>query len=247
MSKTSETGHATNVANFKKMVTNVTSLAEAYNPSKESIKLENLKAQYQVASKSIDAVTDALTATKTAIKAREAAFKPLGKLATKVSNSLKVSDAPSNVNETADSILNKLQGRKVSGKHSDEEMAAAEAEGQPIREISSTQTGYNDRIESFKSFISLLKTVPGYKPNEDELKVESLTAYCNLLDSTNNDVLTASNALDMARIARNKVLYTEKTGLCAVAADVKSYLKSVYGATGAEYKLTSGIKFKPFK
>jgi hypothetical protein len=243
MTKTNETGHATNVANFKKMITNVTSLAEAYNPAKESIKLENLKAQHQEASKSIDAVTDALTANKTAIKAREAAFKPLGKLATKISNSLQVSDAPSNVNETADSFLNKLQGRKISEKHSDEEIAAAEAEGQTIRQISSTQTGYNDRVESLKGFVSLLKAVPGYMPNEDELKVESLTAYCNLLDSTNNDVLTTNNALDMARIARNKVLYTKETGLCAVAGDVKKYLKSVYGATGAEFKLTSGIRF----
>lgn len=42
MASTSETGHAKNVANLEKLITNVIGLGTVYNPSKESIKLPAL-------------------------------------------------------------------------------------------------------------------------------------------------------------------------------------------------------------
>ena len=42
MSNVSETGHAKNVANFEKLVVNVSGLGAAYNPSRGSIQLSAL-------------------------------------------------------------------------------------------------------------------------------------------------------------------------------------------------------------
>jgi hypothetical protein len=46
-----------------------------------------------------------------------------------------------------------------------------------------------------------------------------------------------------ARIARDKALYAETTGVLDVAQDVKQYVKSLFGATSPQYKQVSGLKF----
>jgi hypothetical protein len=43
------------------------------------------------------------------------------------------------------------------------------------------------------------------------------------------------------------LLYTTGTGLVELAGEVKKYIKSVYGATSAQYKQVSGLKFTSVK
>jgi hypothetical protein len=50
-------------------------------------------------------------------------------------------------------------------------------------------------------------------------------------------------ALNVARMARNTLLYTKNTGLVDVALGVKLYVKSAFGATSPEYKSISDIQF----
>ena len=57
----------------------------------------------------------------------------------------------------------------------------------------------------------------------------------------------ATISLDNARIARDKVLYLPITGLTDIAFDTKVYVKSVFGATSAEFRQISGIEFKSGK
>ena len=45
------------------------------------------------------------------------------------------------------------------------------------------------------------------------------------------------------RIARDKVLYAEGTGLCDIALDIKNYVKSVFGATSPQFKQVSEVRF----
>ena len=70
-----------------------------------------------------------------------------------------------------------------------------------------------------------------------------LEDFRNLL-AKNNAVATEYTAISNARIARDKGLYSDKTGLVPIALEVKDYIKSVFGATSPEYKQVSGIKFK---
>ena len=57
-------------------------------------------------------------------------------------------------------------------------------------------------------------------------------------------VLAATVPLSNARIARNEVLYKEKTGLVDTAFDVKVYIKSLFGASSPQYKQISKLAFK---
>ena len=53
MASTSETGHAKNVANYEKLITDVTTLGIAYNPSKTNLKLTALNTQITAAKAAI--------------------------------------------------------------------------------------------------------------------------------------------------------------------------------------------------
>jgi hypothetical protein len=243
MASTSETGHPVNVANFETIVTDVTSYGATYNPSKASLKLPALNTLLTAAKSATNAVTAAEPAFKLASDARDAAFEPLSPLITKVSNALKATDATTQIVETAQTLVRKLQGRRATPKQTEEAKAAAAAAGNPIVEISSAHMGFDNRIENFDKLIKLLSSVALYAPNEAELKVTALTAVLNDLKTKNLAVKTAEAPLINARIARNDVLYKANTGMVDIALDVKSYIKSLYGATSPQYKKISAIKF----
>jgi len=243
MSTSIETGHAKNVANFEKLITNVTGFGRAYNPSKESIKLSALNALLASAKSSINMVNSDEPGYKNAVSAREAAFAPLGKLITRANNSLKASNSSSQVDDSAMTLVRKLQGRRATPKMTDEEKKAAEAEGKEVNEISSSQMSYDSRIDNFDKLIKLLASEPEYKPNEVELTIESLTTLYNDLAAKNTAVINATVPLNKARISRDHVLYTPLSGIVDISVDVKTYVKSVFGATSPQYKAISGLKF----
>lgn len=246
MASTSETGHAKNVANFEKLVVETTAFGATYNPSKAALKTAALTTQLTAAKAAITAVNSAEPAYKNAVSARDAAFAPLGKLITRINNALKASDTTVQVDESAMTLVRKLQGRRATAKKTDEEKKTAAAEGKEVVEISSSQMSYDSRLDNFDKLIKLLASVTAYAPNEADLKVTALTTLYNDLKAKNTAVLTAEMPLSTARIARNDVLYKPNTGIVDTSVDVKSYVKSVYGATSPQYKLISSLKFTSY-
>ena len=91
--------------------------------------------------------------------------------------------------------------------------------------------------------IKLLASVPQYAPNEADLKITALTSLHTDLKAKHLAVINAETPLNNARIARNDVMYKNNTGLVDVATDVKTYIKSVFGATSPQYKTISNLKF----
>ena len=102
---------------------------------------------------------------------------------------------------------------------------------------------FDSRIDNFDKLIKLLTSVTLYAPNEAELKVAALTAVLADLKAKNAAVIAAEVPLNNARIARNDVLYKANTGLVDIALDIKTYIKSLFGATSPQYKKISKIKF----
>jgi len=244
MASTSETGHAKNVTNHESLITSITAYGTSYNPSKDSIKLPALQALLTASKESLNAVNIAQSAYSNAVAARESAFEPFSKLITRVNNALKASDTTVQVDESAQTIVRKLQGKRASAKLTDEEKKALEAEGKEVNQISAAQMSYDSRIENLDKLIMLLSSVPLYNPNEEDLKVESLTTLYTELKTKNTDVLTATIQLSNARISRNEILYKPLTGLVDIAFDTKLYIKSVFGATSPYFKQISKIEFK---
>ena len=243
MASISETGHANNVANLESLILSATAFGTSYNPSKESLKLSSLQTLLTASKDSLNATNIAQSAYSNAVSARESAFEPFSKLITRVNNSLKASDTTVQVDESAETIVRKLQGRRASTKLTEEEIKALQAEGKEVNQISTAQLSYDSRLENFDKLIMLLESVPLYNPNEEDLKVESLKTLQANLKVKNSDVVVASIQLSNARIARNEILYKPLTGLIDVAFDFKVYIKSVFGATSPQYKQISKLKF----
>lgn len=243
MTNTSETGHAKNVTNLESLITSIIALETSYNPSRDSIKLTSLQTLLTASTESLNAVNIAQAAYSNAVAARKVAFEPFSKLITRVMNSFKASGASTQVVQSARTIVRKLQGRRASAKITEEEKKALEAEGKEVNQISASQMSFDNRIENFDRLIMLLSSIPLYNPNEAELKVETLKALHNQLKEKNTEVILPIVQLSNSRIARNKILYSENTGLVDVALDSKTYIKSIFGATSPQYKQISKLRF----
>ena len=244
MASTSETGHAKNVANFNELIAFITGYGATYNPTKSSIKLTALQDLALEAKASIDTVNSALPAYSNAVSAREAAFEPLSKLTTRVMNAVKATDTTQQVDESARTLVRKIQGKRATAKTTEAEKAAATAEGKDIKEKSSSQMSYDNRLDNLDKLIQLLSSIPLYTPNEAELKVASLKNLYTDLKTKNTAVINATTTLSNARISRNETLYKADIGLVDTALDVKTYIKSLFGATSPQYKQISKLEFK---
>ena len=246
MVSTTEQGHDCNVTNFDLLIINCTSFGTAFNPSKETLKIEAIQALSENAKTNMTNVRNLAVAYKNAVSARVAAFKPFDKLITRVSNALKASDTTVEIDNMVRTIVRKIQGRRATPKKTEEQKKSAAEAGKEIVEISTSQMSYDSRIENFNTLIILLASVPMYMPNEEELKITALTDTYNDLKSKNMAVVSAEITLNNARIARNTVMYQDNIGLVDIATDIKTYIKSLFGTQSPQYKLVSGIRFTKY-
>lgn len=240
MPSTSEVGHAKNVANFGDLITYCTAYGTAYNPSKTALQLASLNTLLTSAQTEITNVTTAKNTFDTATGDRQLAFENLKPLATKIYNSLSVTDATEQTLADAKTINNKLQGKRAK---EITENPAPENGTPPANTVSVSRQSYDSLTENFSSLIDLVSSVPSYTPNEADLNVASLTTFRDNLQTANNNVITSEVAYSNARISRDNLLYSKDTGLVEIALHVKNYVKSIFGATSPQYKQISGIKF----
>ena len=243
MASTSEQGHNRNAVNFDNLIIICTSYGATYNPNKAAIKIPAMQAQAITVKNSVAGMNNLVPAYKIAVDARIAAFKPLDKIITRANNALKASDTTKEIINTAQTIVRKLQGRRATPKKTEEQKKAAADAGKEIVEISTSQMSYDSRIDNLDKLIKLLLSVAAYAPNETELKVAALTALYTDLKAKNLAVVNADTLLSNARVARNITMYKDNIGLVDVANDVKTYVKSVFGATSPQYKQVCALKF----
>ena len=244
MASTSETGHAKNAANFDELISFAAGYGAAYNPSKPALKIPALQALSVSAKAAISAVNAAAPAYSNAVSARETAFEPLDTLSTRIKNAIKATDTTEKVDETVETIVRKLQGRRATPKKSEDELKALAAEGKEANEISSSQMSYDSQLDNFDKLIKLLASIALYAPNEPELKVTALTTLYNDLKTKNTAAVSAATPLSNARLARNEIMYKPLTGMVDIALDTKTYIKSVFGASSPQYKQISKLAFR---
>ena len=246
MASTSETGHSKNVANMDALASFTLGYGPAYNPTKNSIKTESLLVISSVAKKALADVNLVLPVYSNAVAEREVAFTPLSKLASRILNYLKATDASTQVIDNAKTLVRKIQGQRATPKKTPEQIKTMGAAGKEVVEISTSQLSFNSRMESFDKLIKLLSNVPLYRPNETELTIDSLTTFYNNLRDKNSAVINAVTPLSNARLARNSILYQTDTGLVDTAMDAKYYIKSLFGATSPQYKQVSKLEFRTY-
>jgi len=171
MASTSETGHAKNVANFEDLISFCTSYGTAYNPSKAAIQLPALNTLYSNAQNALAGLTNNKTVFDNATNARQAAFEPLKKLATKIVNALDATEATDTLVKDVKTMNNKIQGKRADGAKLTKADAGKTAD-EPTEEpktISVSQQSFDSLIENFAKLIELVSSEPSYTPNETEL------------------------------------------------------------------------------
>jgi hypothetical protein len=239
--KISETGHARNVASFEALTAFCKGFGAQYNPVKESITLEKLQSTHQQSLLSLVNLKIDQTALNNATNERQQAFRELKQLGTRLLNALAATGATEETLRNAKSINAKLQGQRARKTQPVLLNGAAEEE---TKKISVSQQSFDQLIEHFTRLAELLKQQPQYKPNEPDLNNTGVSNKLKQLTDTNTKVTVAYTEWSNSRINRDKVMYDALTGMGAVAADVKKYVKSVFGARSAEYQLISGIEIR---
>ena len=240
MTSTSEQGHAKNVANLETLISFCTAYGTAYNPGNSNITLSGLNTLLGDARAALQAVSTTKSALTAATNARQIAFEPLGKLATRIINALDAAGANEKLVKDARTISNKIQGRRASTK----QKTADESEAAELKQISVSQQSFDMRTDNLSKLIDLLGTEPAYNPNEPELQITGLQATLANFKAVNTAVITAFTAYYNARINRDNILYVPIIGLTDRALDVKKYVKSVYGASSPQFEQVNGIAFR---
>ena len=236
MSSTSEVGHAKNVANLQKITQQVTTYS-LYNPPIENIALANLQTLYTTATAKLAEVEDKRNANKNAVIIRQTAFENLKSTCTKIVNLLEILGLPQGTLDQARSMNRAIQG-------SSKKTTTPPEEGKEASKTASTsRQSFTQQAENFGILLQLLATIPNYTPNEEDLKLNNLTTYHASLMSATQTVDQTEAELNTKLIERDKILYTEGTGLYTIAQNIKKYVKSLYGATSPEYTNVSAIEF----
>jgi hypothetical protein len=238
MASTSETGHAKNVANFQDLISFVTGYGATYNPNKNALKLPQLNALYTASQASLADVVTKNTAYNNKVNERVIAFKDLKSLSTRLINALQTTDATSQKIADAKAFNKKMQGIRAKAVETPTDPSAPAP-----NTISTSQQSYDQQIQHLAGIISVLQTEPSYAPNENDLKIVTLTAKQADLTAKNNAVATAYTNVSNSRIARDTTIYGTDTGLFDIATEVKKYVKSVYGSTSPQFAQVKGIEF----
>lgn len=240
MPSTSEVGHARNVANLQKLSQQV-SVYTLYNPPVPNLTVANLQGLYATANAKLVEVEDKRNANKNAIALRQTAFENLKTTCTRIINRLEILGLLQGTLDQAKSLNRSIQGnrkkRSVSAKTDDEQSSTNNS-------ISTSRQSFTQQAENFGILLQLLATIPNYDPNEDELKLTTLSTYKDSLINATQFVDQTEAELNIKLIERDQILYAEETGLYSIAQNVKKYVKSLYGATSPEYETISPITFK---
>lgn len=244
MASTSETGHGKNVANFEILIAFCKGYGADYNPSEISQTLPELQKKFTACQASLKAVNTLLIPYSQAVNERDLIFKPIKPLTTRLINAFAACKVSANTLDNAKTYAAKIKGTRINPKQNIPQNPQNPNSTSKNDSISVSQLSFDNQIKNFELLIETLKAEPKYKPNETDLQVTTLETLLANMRLKNTAVITATEPLSTARITRNNDLYHQTTGLVTLAKEVKSYVKSVFGATHPRYKQISGIAFK---
>jgi hypothetical protein len=145
-----ETGHAKNVANFQDLIAFVTGYGATYNPTKNALKLPQLKHFIQAANNALADVVTKNTAYNNAVNARIATFDGFRALCTRLINAFQTTDA--SAEKIADA---KGFNRKIQGQRSTKTATPVDANTPAPTTISSSHQSYDQLIQHFAGLISV--------------------------------------------------------------------------------------------
>jgi len=236
-----ETGHTKNVAAFYEALAIIGGWGADYKPTKLALSAANLTLLYPKCEKVVKESGEQEGIFDNLVDQRIIVFKKLPTYATRVVNAFSVIDLPDETVAGAIEINRKIQGTRATPKG---KKPPTEGETGKGGNISVSQLSYDKNVEHLNDLRAWVELQPVYNPNETDLKVAAIKAYCTQLDLANKAVINGeipySNKLD----ERDALMYAPKTGMVDLILEVKKYAKGAFGATSAKYKQISGLKLR---
>jgi hypothetical protein len=244
MEKQKDSGYPVNVTSLVKLIKEILSFGARYNPTKFSIKLENLNDLLNRIKLSLKAVDAAKDVKNKASEMREKVFKELEVYVTRLVGAVGSCDIlPGRVEKFA-SLVRKFRGVRAtppaSSKVSDLPDGSAPEE---TKTYSTAQTSFVRKEDNFSEIVTFLEGEPNYQTNEMELTISAIQAMMSELVARNDAVSAAEAQYFSALIARDKLFFSPPDGLVPCSKAVKSYVKSAFKASSPEFKKVSGIPF----
>jgi hypothetical protein len=227
--------HVKQVATFEKLLGFCNAHGAMFNPGKAALQRTALSALLTSAQQSLEAVHTARTTLANAVDVRNDTFNKLPVLMTRIVNALAAGGATNASIEEAYRFVKKFYRRK-------KVKASAAAEGVPVQSRSTSQLGFDSRVDHLEGLVKLVSMDSTYNPNEPDLQVPSLQQHVNYLRGLNTAVMNAQVQLSNVRVARNAVLY-EGTGIRGIAKAIKQYVKSAFGYKSDAFRQISSLSF----
>jgi hypothetical protein len=236
-----------NVTNVSSLITRIGLFPNGYNPSRNEFTIPFL-VQLKIGGEAVIASANAAkNVLQKMIALRISEFTGFGSLITRSVGALRISGALPKVIEQGEAIVREIRGERASNKHTEEEIAAAKEKGEDLKNNTQHNADFDSKVKNLGNYVTFLRTVDEYRPNEPDLTVDALAAKYQSLKTANDNCSTAESTEKAVRLVRDNYMNDENTGLVDIALGVKSYVKSAYGATSAQYKSISDLLFVKIK
>lgn len=247
MASKSETGHAVNVGAMRDLLSVIKSFKAKYAPDLDEIKVVNVETHYSNQKAALLKVRSEAAPWMQYVNEREAINQTVDKYLTRVYNSFSVSDVLPQAIADVKSFINKIKGIRVSAKIVIVPSEPGTPTDESIKQVSASQKGFDNRVDNLTGLVEFLKVQPKYTPTETELQTSAIEALVTELNAKNDKVVEYHPPLVIARIERDKLLYSTGGG-SELSGKIKRYVRSVFGGDSPEYHAVASIKFtKPSK
>lgn len=236
---TEETGHAKNLANFKRLIAFCERNTPPYNPILEKNTLIFLK-KLNIKAKNVH--REVLTTNGpiiVLINSRQKLYQPMEPLSTRVLQALEAATSDKKIVADGRRYINKIHGKFSTPETKDDQ------EGQetgPV--VSNSQQSYDMLRDHWEKLVVLCESEPRYIPNEQDLTAQTLRDYLDQLVAVEDQITQLSGPYNAALNERDLVFYETDESLIPVANSVKTYLKSLFGIKSMLYDEASQLKFK---
>lgn len=236
-----ESGHHINVENLDPLMRRIESMGGVYKPIKKALLLTNIQSLYDNGKLKLKDVNDTFGVWKIVVDDRQAEFKKIKTIVSRIIGNLYGMEVPASFIEDAKQLqakINSVRLTKPKPKDIDNDLNPDKTQH------SVSQQSFNSVLHNFSGFLSLLDKSPEYKTNIADLTIPALKEFHTQLEKANKGMNKAAEALSSARIARNIYLYTPETGLVDTALSVKNFIKGIFGASHPTYLEVKKISFR---
>lgn len=233
-----------NLTNAEELIDRVSSFGPKYNPVPIAFTIPGLTQLKTSAETLVNIANTAENVWRNSTMTRSLIFDSVDGLVTRAFNSYSISGAPEQSIQQAESKVHAYGNVRVSDKPTEEEKAAAKAEGKELKTNVQHNATFEKRVENFGDFVDFLGNSGHYGPNETDISIAGLKAKHEEMKSNNKICSQNAIELDKARMLRDTVMFSKVTGLVDISMGVKKYVKSAFGATSVQYKSISYLKFR---